>query len=157
MIHLSNLLKGLTITIILLFSLTSTAKTYDENELKILVKKELERLLHSDGFMDSAIEKGINNFIIKRNQEAENVKAQKQKARAKDIRPVDLKSDHIRGNPNAPITLIEYSDYECPFCKRFHPTVIKLLENNAQKLRWVYRHFPLGFHDPGATKQAEAT
>lgn len=129
----------------------------DENELKILVKKELERLLQSDGFLDSAIEKGINSFIIKRNQEAKNVKAQQQKARAKNIRPVDLKRDHIRGNPNAPITIIEYSDYECPFCKRFHPTVIKLLENNAQKLRWVYRHFPLGFHDPGATKQAEAT
>ena len=157
MIHFSNLLKGLTITTMLLFSLTSTAETYDENELNILVKKELERLLQSDGFLDSAIEKGINSFIIKRNQEAKNVKARQQKARAKNIRPVDLKRDHIRGNPNAPITIIEYSDYECPFCKRFHPTVIKLLENNAQKLRWVYRHFPLGFHDPGATKQAEAT
>ena len=65
---MSNLFKGLTITIILLLSLTSTAKTYDENELKILVKKELERLLQSDGFLDSAIEKGINNFIKKRNQ-----------------------------------------------------------------------------------------
>jgi len=77
--------------------------------------------------------------------------------KAKNMRPVDIKHDHIFGNPDAPVTIIEYSDFECPFCKRFHPTMMKLMENNTDTVRWVYRHFPLAFHNPGAQKQAEAT
>lgn len=67
------------------------------------------------------------------------------------------KDDHIYGNPDAQITLIEYSDFECPFCKRFHPTAKQVVDAYVGKVNWVYRHFPLGFHDPLATKQAEAT
>jgi len=64
--------------------------------------------------------------------------------------------DHVRGNPDAPVTIIEYSDFECPFCKRFHPTMQQALQEYDGRVKWVYRHFPLGFHDPLATKEAEA-
>lgn len=64
--------------------------------------------------------------------------------------------DHIRGNKNAKITLVEYSDLECPFCKGFHPTMQDLLKTYGDKIRWVYRHFPLSFH-ANAQKEAEAT
>ncbi len=157
MIINNKIYKRITIIVMLLFTMNVFAKEYSESEIKGLVKEELIRLLNSDGTLDVAFEKGINNYIKRRNQAKQAAEAEKQKSRAKNIRPVDLQRDHIRGDKNAPITIIEYSDYECPFCKRFHPTVNKLLENNPKKLRWVYRHFPLGFHDPGATKQAEAT
>lgn len=65
-------------------------------------------------------------------------------------------ADHIRGNKNAKITLIEYSDYECPFCQRFHPTTNELLEVYKDKIRLVYRHFPLSFH-ANAQKEAESS
>lgn len=65
--------------------------------------------------------------------------------------------DHVFGNPDAKVTLIEYSDFECPFCKRFHPTAKQVIEAYDGEVNWVYRHFPLGFHDPLATKQAEAS
>lgn len=71
------------------------------------------------------------------------------------IKPVADK-DHIRGNKNAKITLVEYSDLECPFCKRFHPTMQELMKTYGDKIRWVYRHFPLSFH-ANAQKEAEAT
>ncbi len=71
------------------------------------------------------------------------------------IKPVSEK-DHIRGNANARLTLVEYSDLECPFCKRFHPTMQDLMKTYRDKIRWVYRHFPLSFHQ-NAEKEAEAT
>ena len=53
------------------------------------------------------------------------------------------KDEHIKGNKNAKITLVEYSDFECPFCSRFTPTVDAVLENYPDDVRVVYRHFPL--------------
>lgn len=64
--------------------------------------------------------------------------------------------DYIRGNPDAKITLIEYSDFECPFCLRHVDTMDQLLANYPNDVRLVYRHFPLSFH-PQAQKAAEAS
>lgn len=64
--------------------------------------------------------------------------------------------DHIRGAKDASVTLVEYSDLECPFCKRFHTPMQQLLQEYGSGVRWVYRHFPLSFH-ANAQKEAEAT
>lgn len=64
--------------------------------------------------------------------------------------------EHIRGNPEAPVTIVEFSDFQCPFCQRFHPTVQQILENYPNQVRWVYKHFPLGFHEQ-AQPAAEAS
>ena len=73
-----------------------------------------------------------------------------------NIRPIDDK-DHVRGSANAKVTIIEYSDIECPFCKRFHPTIRKVLEAYPNDVRWVYRHFPLEQLHPNAKVAALAT
>ena len=65
--------------------------------------------------------------------------------------------DHIRGNIDAPITIVEYSDFQCPFCQRFHPTVLRALAEYPDDVRWVYRHFPLRNIHAQAQPAAEAS
>lgn len=64
---------------------------------------------------------------------------------AEDVPPVD-KTDHVRGDSKALVSVIEYSDFECPFCGRVHPTLKQVLDEYDGKVNWVYRHFPLSFH-----------
>lgn len=64
--------------------------------------------------------------------------------------------DHIRGNFSAPVTLVEFSDFECPFCERHFPTMNKILSDYQGKARLVYKHFPLSIH-PNSQKAAESS
>lgn len=70
--------------------------------------------------------------------------------------PIDRQRDHIRGEADAPFSLIEYSDINCPYCRRFHPTAKRLVKDSAGQVNWVYRHFPLVAHKPEAQQLAEA-
>jgi len=72
-----------------------------------------------------------------------------------DIKAIDPDEDYIRGNADAEITIIEYSDTECPFCARVHPTMVQLLKDYGNQVNWVFRHYPLSFH-PSAQKGAES-
>ncbi|PIY69146.1 disulfide bond formation protein DsbA [Candidatus Roizmanbacteria bacterium CG_4_10_14_0_8_um_filter_39_9] len=63
--------------------------------------------------------------------------------------------ERIRGNKNAKVTLVEYSDFECPFCQKFHPITLELLKTYGDKIRLVFRDYPLPFH-ANAQKEAEA-
>ena len=70
-----------------------------------------------------------------------------------------IDDDPVLGDKNAPVTIVEFSDYECPFCKRhFDQTLPELIKNyiDTGKVKLVYRDFPLSFHDPMATKEAVA-
>jgi protein-disulfide isomerase len=54
-------------------------------------------------------------------------------------------SDHTRGNKDAKVVIVEFSDFECPFCAHLHPTVQRVVDENKD-VKWVYRHFPLSNH-----------
>ena len=70
--------------------------------------------------------------------------------------PVDDVRDHIRGPLDAPVTLVEYGDFECPHCGRAAPVVKELLEEFDDRLRLVFRHLPLPDVHPNAALAAEA-
>lgn len=94
-------------------------------------------------------------------QEQAQIEAQAQQEKqaaeqAKNVIPPN-EDDHILGDRDALISIIEYSDFECPFCKRFSPTPKQAIEANPGEVNHVFRHFPLGFHDPLATQQALAS
>jgi len=65
--------------------------------------------------------------------------------------------DHVRGNVNAKIAIIEYSDYDCPFCGTFHETAKAVVEESAGEVMWIYRHFPLDGLHPEARSKAIAS
>ena len=75
----------------------------------------------------------------------------------KAMNPITDK-DHIKGAKDAKIVLVEYLDFECPFCKRFHFTMNKIVEEYEGDVAWVYRHFPLDvLHPKNARKAALAS
>jgi protein-disulfide isomerase len=72
---------------------------------------------------------------------------------AEDVGP---DRDHIRGSHGAPVTLVEYGDYECPYCGRAEVVVRELLDSFGDDLRYVWRHLPLSDVHPNAQMAAEA-
>jgi protein-disulfide isomerase len=65
--------------------------------------------------------------------------------------------DHVRGKKDAEVLLIEYSDFQCPYCQRFHPTTLQILKDYSNEVGYVYRHFPLDQLHPYARPAAEAS
>lgn len=70
--------------------------------------------------------------------------------------PVDQERDHVAGPESAPVTLVEYGDFECPYCGRAYPVVKSLQETLGDELRLVFRNFPLADAHPHAEHAAEA-
>lgn len=105
--------------------------------------------------ISATIEKGIEDYI--QNQQAGGEATTRTAATISN----DIEDDDPSiGKDSAPITLIEFSDYECPFCKRnFTQNYPEIKEKyvDTGKVKMVFRDFPLGFHDPLATQQAIAT
>ena len=73
------------------------------------------------------------------------------------VRPVNA-SDHILGNPAAPVLIVEYSDFDCEYCKAFHDTLHQIIANEGAsgKVAWVFREFPLTEIHPTAFSHARA-
>lgn len=80
---------------------------------------------------------------------------QRQNPELTEIRPID-EIDHILGNKNAEIFIVEYSDTECPYCKVFHNTMHKIVAENS-KVAWIYRHYPIPQLHQKAFNEALAT
>ena len=73
---------------------------------------------------------------------------------------ISLDDDPVKGNPDAPITIVEFSDFQCPFCARFHSTTLPQLEANyidSGKVKFVYRDFPIQSIHPNAVPAALAS
>lgn len=137
---------------------TSSAAV-DEEALTKTIKEEIMRDLRDGDFLQEQIELGIQEFINKQREAKVAAHAERERLaneKAKNVRRVSLARDHIYGDPAAEITLIEYSDFECPYCQRFHTTAKEIVDSSDGKVNWVYRHFPLSFHN-GAQKRAEAS
>ena len=100
---------------------------------------------------------GTNDLKYDKNKK-EGVQEQQVSIDIENVKEIS-QEDYILGNPNAPIKIIEFSDIECPFCKRFHVTMNRIVDEYGKdgKVAWVYRHFPLDQLHSNARKEAQAT
>lgn len=107
--------------------------------------------------LQDEIEKGIEAYIKK--QEDSYKKSQAEANKPKTVTGDYSDDDAVLGDKNAKVTLIEWSDYECPFCKRHFTNTyseIKKKYIDTGKVKLIFRDFPLSFHDPLATQEAIA-
>ena len=72
------------------------------------------------------------------------------------ILPVSTKRDHVQGPNTSPVTLVEYGDYECPYCGQAYPIIKNIQERLGDKVRFVFRNFPVTQVHPHAQHAAEA-
>lgn len=90
-------------------------------------------------------------YIIDESPAPKQAKAAPKKAKPEDTKtvwkvPVDVATEHIKGPKHAQITIVEFSDFECPFCSRVSPTYAKIMKEYEGKVRKVFKHTPLAFH-----------
>lgn len=122
-------------------------------------KDDLKKMLKEDpSIITEAIEANPTKFIdalnnaVKAAQEGEGKRREEEEKKALEasfenpLKPEIRSDESFRGNPDAPITLVEYSDFECPFCSRGFNTVMELMDKYKGKIRFVYKHLPLSFH-----------
>ncbi len=109
----------------------------------ISLSKAGDAKLSDKAFM-AQVEKGIESYIEKQMVQ--------QATGGKEAKPVNVSidDDPMKGDKKAPVTIVEFSDFECPYCARFYKDTYKKLVSeyvNKGKVRFVYRDFPLGFHN----------
>jgi protein-disulfide isomerase len=123
---------------------------FDEQQRREIGESIRQYLLDHPEVIGEAIQK-----LQAQQQQAEEQRRQEAASAVKPVGP----SDHIFGNPDARVKVIEFSDFECPFCKHFHATMKQLTSEYEKdgKVAWVYRHFPIDQLHPKARKEAQAS
>lgn len=147
----SILILGLT----LLFATAAFGQDQAKGSFSAADKAAIEQIIH-DYLLNNP------QVLVEAAQRANELEQQAAEDRMKQasaaVRPVDVK-DHVKGDPKAAVRVIEYSDFECPFCKSFHPTMQQVFDEYGKsgKLAWIYRHFPLDSIHSKARKEAQAS
>lgn len=135
---------------LLLASIASCAKI-SKDDLKKMIKENPEIITDSieanpSAFIES-LNKAVKNAQADQAKKQEDEEAKKLEESYNNPLVAKLRSDELfRGEKEAPITLVEYSDFECPFCSRGFATVMEVMEKYKGKIRFVYKHLPLSFH-----------
>lgn len=128
----------------------TTNQSFEENLKKTLNEKPeiITKLIENNpgkfiSAFQSAAKKGQAELAQKRQLDE---KKQLEESFNKPLVPKIRKDELIRGTKGAPITIVEYSDFECPFCSRGYNTISEVLKKYDGKVQFIYKHLPLSFH-----------
>ena len=136
----------------LLAGLLLAGCTQNKKQLGEMLKKNPELITDAIKANPSEFIEALNSAVkdAQGDQRKKAEMAEKQKLEESFTNPMvpEIRSDEvIRGTKGAPITLVEYSDFECPFCSKGYDTVTALLEQYKGKIQFIYKHLPLSFHE----------
>lgn len=154
---------------------------FDEKEMSLCVSSNTEAIKKVENDIESAVALGIqgtpHSFIIYKGVVVDSIRGAlpedliqekinsilsstetktPEELKDLDFKKVDSNIDHIKGNPNLDLVIVEYSDTECPFCQRFHKSMQNIIAKNPN-VSWVYRHYPLTTIHPNAKSEAIAS
>lgn len=126
-------------------------KFYEENKARITRPKDEALMAQIKSYLGAQKQQEAREKLIAQLEQAHEVsyKLEPQRVTVAAVGPA-------KGPESAPITIVEFSDFQCPYCARLAPTVEQVLANYGDKVRLVFRQFPLNFH-PFAQKAAEAS
>jgi protein-disulfide isomerase len=129
----------------------ATACTSSKEDLKKMLKENPEIITEAIEANPAKFIDALNN-AVKIAQEGEGKRREDEEKKALEqsfnnpLKPELRADESFRGDKDAPLTLVEYSDFECPFCSRGYGTVMELMQKYKGKIRFVYKHLPLNFH-----------
>ncbi|MES1934321.1 hypothetical protein T35B1_17031 [Salinisphaera shabanensis T35B1] len=143
---------------------TSAAAPIDDEQLEARIKKLVGIAMEAAGTDDESLDRRVRESIRKiaksSAQESGEPRAVPSAGNAQQgtpvsrVRAVDAERDHILGDPDAPVSLIVYDDFECPFCKRHQDTIKRVPDLYEGRVNVVLRHLPLAMHNPVAQDEA---
>ena len=125
---------------------------YTENQARVRGRKKEEIADQIKQFLGQQRGGDARNALIASLREEYKVKVRFEPQRVE----VEVADAPIKGGANAPVTVVEFSDFQCPYCSSVTPTLKKISEKYGDNVRIAFRHFPLAFHDK-AQKAAEAS
>lgn len=152
--------KATTMALVLAVFMAGSVQFARAADATFQTPSDIDRLIkrmEESGALDAAIDRGIERHIrrqIEARQKQEEELKRRQALAAKSARPVDSARDHIFGDAQAEVSVIVYSDLECPFCKRFAGIPEQSIKKFDGKANVVFRHFPLEFHGENAKRGA---
>lgn len=129
------------------FQLSSAVKTISQ------AHQFEEFLIHNARDLNNHIDVRIDAFIDRRKLEKINTKFETYENAVR----ITKSGKHIYGQEKARFTLVEYSDLECPYCKRFHSIPKEVVDASNGIVNWEWKHFPLPSHNPVAAIEAQAS
>ncbi len=149
MISLPKFLASCVVVVILSLTAYSMAVAEDNNGLSPAQKEEVNAAIKE--FLSKnpeVIMQALQDH--QRNQQ----QAQMQQAGTIAEKSIADSTQHVYGNPDAPVTLVEFADFQCPYCKQFYSTAKQLVDESNGQVNWIYRHLPLPMHGNANTMAA---
>lgn len=147
----SNILKLCALTALAIFITSCSSQSSFKKQLKQAIEEE-------PAIIFEAIEKNPEQFVnllqtaVKKAEQQKAANMQKNIEKEIDekiespLKPTINKEDILKGSVDAPLTIVEYSDFECPFCARGNQTISNLISKYPGQVRLVFKHLPLSFH-----------
>lgn len=159
------ILAAQTLVMGLHYASSPTVTVEQPNPEPAAMKAIAQQTISDAGLTGEALDKKMAQAIISFIKSRAKAKPQAAKHRDnapapsadRDIQPLDPTNEPIAGTPGARYQMIVYSDYECPFCKRFDPTLKQVIARYGDRLAIGQRDFPLSFHGQAALDEAAAT